>query len=539
MTKRVRATIAVIGLAIGALCVAPAALAANTVYWANERTPPVPAISFAGLGGTGGGVLNTTGAAANDEAGGVAIDSATGMIYWADYASNTISYANLNGTGGGDLSTTGTTPNGPYGVAIDPATNKLYWANYTSGTIGYANLTGGGGGLLNTAGATLSYPSGVALEPAGGKIYWSNQGSNTFPIAYANLNGTGGGDLTTSGATADSPNGLAIDAATNMIYWANSNNNTISYANLTEGGGGQLDTTGATTDLVQGVAIDPAAGKLYWGNYSSSTSPISFANLNGSGGGDLPGAGSGSMASGAGFPALLEVPAAAGAPKIASGSAPGSTLSCSAGTWAPDLLGSFLYQAPQSFAYAWSENGVPINGATSSSITANSAGSYRCSVTASNHAGSTTRSSAAFTVSQLRASVGDQQITLRTPSPSVCTANTSKLSATLDSTKIPNSKAAKLTFSGAAFYIDKGVEHKRHKTKHERNGKTKKVVVITYTANATKHHVPVSVDLSLAGFKPGTHTLKVVVSYKRTERKHGHKKSVTVKKTVKVNFTIC
>lgn len=394
VTKVAKGIISTIAVAIGVLCLAPAAFATNTVYWANEQTSAIPAISLAGLDGSGGGVLNTKGAAPNSSAGGVAIDSATGTIYWADYGSNTISYANLTG-GGGDLTITGTTPHGPYGIAIDPAAGKLYWANYNSNTIGYANLNGSGGGLLNTTGATVNQPSGLALDPAGGKIYWANGGSNTIPISYANLNGTGGGDLSTSGATADEPNGLAIDAATNMVYWANYTGDTISYANLAGGGGGQLVTTGATTDGPQGVAIDPAAGKLYWGNYNSTSAPMSFANLNGSGGGDLPAVGS--MAMGAGFPALLEAPSAVGAKAISGASVPGSTLSCSIG-WAPDLPGSFLYQAPQSLQYSWTLNGNQIAGATSSTIVAGSVGTYECSATATNHAGSATQASAPLTI---------------------------------------------------------------------------------------------------------------------------------------------
>jgi hypothetical protein len=73
-------------------------------------------------------------------------------------------------------------------------------------------------------------------------------------------------------------------------------------------------------------------------------------------------------------------------------------LSCSTGSWAPDLLGSFLYRVPQSFAYQWTLNGSDIAGATSSSYSAFVPGKYGCRVTASNHAGSATQSSAAFTV---------------------------------------------------------------------------------------------------------------------------------------------
>ena len=53
------------------------------------------------------------------------------------------------------------------------------------------------------------------------------------------------------------------------------------------------------------------------------------------------------------------------------------------GSWAPDLVGSSLYQAPRSLGYGWSLNGSEISGATSNSIQADQVGDYRCTVTAS------------------------------------------------------------------------------------------------------------------------------------------------------------
>jgi hypothetical protein len=73
-------------------------------------------------------------------------------------------------------------------------------------------------------------------------------------------------------------------------------------------------------------------------------------------------------------------------------------LSCSLGSWGPDLLGSFLYRAPQSFAYQWSRGGSDIAGAAASSFTADAPGDYRCRVTASNQAGSTAQTSDAHPV---------------------------------------------------------------------------------------------------------------------------------------------
>jgi len=138
-----------------------------------------------------------------------------------------------------------------------------------------------------------------------------------------------------------------------------------------------------------------------------------------------------------------------------------------------------------------------------------------------------------------RARLDDQQITLTTASLLACTARAKKLGVSLDSTTIAHSRAAKLRFSSAAFYLDKGVKHTHRKTITTRNGKKKTVTVTSYSANATAHHVPVTVELSIAGLKPGMHTLKVKLSYKKTKKRHGHKITVTVTKTLRTKFKVC
>ncbi len=393
-----RIVLLAVAAAAAVLVAAAPALAAGQVYWGNVLGTP---ISFANLDGSGGGNLAATGATPN-EPWGVTIDSAAGRIYWANNASNTIpiSYANLDGSGGGNLTTTGATASAVEGVAIDPAAGRIYWANFSSDTtpISYANLNGSGGGNLAAGGATANGADGVAIDPAAGRIYWANNQSNTTPISYANLDSSGGGNLTTTGATASGVEGVAIDAAAGRIYWANNQSNTtpISYANLNGSGGGNLPVTGATPDSAFGVAIDPTAGRIYWVNEDSNTIPISYARLDGSGGGNLPV--TGATPDIPGFPALLEAPSGTAAPSVKGGRTPGSKLSCSQGTWAPDLLGSFLYRAPQSFAYRWTRNGARIVGATSSKLRARSGGEYACRVTAQNHAGSTSQTSARYGV---------------------------------------------------------------------------------------------------------------------------------------------
>jgi hypothetical protein len=278
-------------------------------------------------------------------------------------------------------------------VATDPAAGRIYWADNT-GQLSSARLNNTGGGRdLSTSPLSPDDVQGVAIDPATGKIYWANGDANT--ISFANLNGTGsGGNLNTTGATVDGPDGVAIDSATGKIYWANSSNDAdpISFAKLNDtGGGGNLNVTGATPGAATGVAIDPQAGKIYWANGSRET--ISFAKLDDSGGGGELNTTGVSFQESPDFPALLKTPLATGRPNISGGSTVGSKLTCSKGKWAPDLIESFLYRRPVSFSYAWSLNGTPISSATTNSITASSAGTYKCVVTATNEAGSAKKTS--------------------------------------------------------------------------------------------------------------------------------------------------
>lgn len=376
----------------GALCATAAAQAADRAYWSNAGGPGID-ISFANLDGSGGGDLDTSGAAQACCASGAAIDLAAGRIYWANDGADTISFANLDGSGGGgDLDTAGATVDAAYGVAIDPVARRIYWPNL-AGKISFAGLDGGGGGDLDTTGATVSSPQGLAVDPAAGRVYWTNNGAGpgTAAISFVDL-GTGmGDDLDTTGATVSQPEGVAIDPAAGRIYWTNYFAGRISFANLDGSGGGDLATGGATLLGPVGAAIDPPAGRIYWANYNGDT--ISFADLNRGGGADLRTAGA--TVSAPNFVALVQSPRAAGAPAIAGGTEPVATLSCSDGSWAPDLAGAFLYRSPTGFSRQWTLDGTDIAGATTNSLDASIAGDYRCRVTAANPAGAASQTSEA------------------------------------------------------------------------------------------------------------------------------------------------
>ena len=188
---------------------------------------------------------------------------------------------------------------------------------------------------------------GVALDPTAGRIYWGN--ASGHEISFANLNGTGGGDLNIDKTKVSGPTGVALDPTTGTVYWTSYVKHEIWFAHL--------DGTGITK-----VSPGPAYGD------------------------------------GPEYLAVLEVPRSVAAPAVTGGSVVAAQLACSIGTWRGDLSASFVYRAPRSFAYQWTRNGANIPAATKSSYTATLAGRYRCRVSATNAAGTATRTSAAHNV---------------------------------------------------------------------------------------------------------------------------------------------
>ena len=395
MVSRTRMVLAVAFAAVlAAACSAPAASAGNLLYWNNVTADQ---IQSANLDGSGGGKAQDVSPDTIGTPEGIAIDPAAGKIYWADYGNSKIEFANLSGGGGGTLNTTGATISGPFGIGIDPQAGKIYWASSHSNTIGWAHLNGTGGGNLATGSASVQNPIGVAVDPSAGTIYWANWNNNT--VSFAFLNGGGGGDLFTSGSNVANPEGVAVDPVTNQIFWANQSfSNTalqrISFASLSGVGGGNLNTGTASVSAPSGVAIDTTGGKIYWGNQGGGQ--ISFALVSNGGGGQFNT--SPTTSGNSTFPALLKVPTGTGVPAVTGGTLAPAALSCSQGGWAGDVPQAQLYQAPQAFSYSWTMNGSPIVGATSSSFTATSQGTYSCEVTAKNFAGSTSQTSAGFQV---------------------------------------------------------------------------------------------------------------------------------------------
>lgn len=384
------------------LWASPAVQASETVYWSNYSGDT---LAFANLDGTGGGQFDSAGQEVK-ESEGLAIDSATGRLYWSNIGGGSagkggIFFAGLGGGDGGQLNTGAATVNLPAGVAIDPVTRTIYWANYDGGigdkgTISFAKLDGSAAGDLNTAGANVEDPEAIAVDPAGGRVYWSNNGATVDTISFAKLdNSGGGGNLDLSGATQpDGIYGLAINPAAGQIYWIDNNTEHISHANLTGGGGGDFDRGTAPFKDPYGMAFDPTSGKIYWLNYGNAevrTGVFGFLGIGGGNGGiDVATA----PVDGPQNPVILKSPSGTGAPTITR-TPKTVNLSCSQGSWAADFAGSFVYQAPKTYGYQWLLNGSSIVGANASTLTATKPGTYTCAVTGSNQDGSATQTSAA------------------------------------------------------------------------------------------------------------------------------------------------
>jgi hypothetical protein len=379
------------------------AKAAELLYWDNYDNNT---IANANIDGSGGGALNLSGITLKSPEG-MAYDTLTNRLFVASSSGGAeekgeIVFVNLDGSGAGVLSTAGAEVSAPYGVAIDPSTRLIYWVNESGGpegkgSVAYARLDGSGGGLLNTSGAVVNKPYKLAIDRANGKVYWGNTEGSPDSIAFANLNNTGGGGtLSLAGAPVlAGVYAIAVDEGAGRVYWLDSTGGEehLGFASVNGGGGGEVNLTGSVFDNAYGLAIDPTIGRAYWGNYGHSTEPlgaIGFANL--SGGGSSINIATAPV-NGPQDPVIVKSPSGAGAPKVTRSKKSRSKLSCSTGTWGEDFAGSFVYQAPRTFAYQWTRNGKSIAGAASATFKAKSPGKYACVVTASNQAGSAAQTS--------------------------------------------------------------------------------------------------------------------------------------------------
>jgi len=68
-------------------------------------------------------------------------------LYWNNYDGNSIAYANVDGTGGGELNTAGAAIEDPEGLSYDSVTGRLYVASSENNTIVWVSVDGSGAGI--------------------------------------------------------------------------------------------------------------------------------------------------------------------------------------------------------------------------------------------------------------------------------------------------------------------------------------------------------------------------------------------------------
>ena len=381
------------------LAFAARAQASETLYWNNYGANP-DNIAFADIGGSGGGLVNTGGQAIEDPEG-MAYDTATNRLFvtTGNGSDRHILAIDLAG-GSSPFTAPGAPVEEPEGVAIDPVARIIYWQNTRKDhqAIVWAKLDGSTGGVLSSAGITLDgICCRLAVDPAGGRVYFVNFHPEHPTIAYVNTNNTGGGELSTAGATFDPDGeGIAVDSSAGRVYFFGGTDE-LGYANTSGSGGGDVSTAGAPVEGPWGLAVDQSISRIYWGNESNGeerTNAFGFIGSNGLGAGGISIATA--PVANPQDPLIIKSPVGTGAPVISRNPAVPAELACSTGSWGADYAGSFVYQAPRSFAYQWSLNGTAL-GSGPDRITASAAGSYTCTVTATNQSGSASQTSAAGT----------------------------------------------------------------------------------------------------------------------------------------------
>jgi len=341
--------LAVLPALLAALALAPAA-AQGKVYFT----------AFLGEGGTGidraafdGSALQTLQFQPIGFEDGLALDVASGRMYWTDTDASTIWSSNLNGS---EAHTLLIDPSGePLGIALDLAAGKLYWTDRAG--IKRASLDGTQVELL-VKGQARGF---IALDPAAAQMYWADLPTGTIRSAAMAVEPL----VSELIINQVSPFGVAVDPVHGRLYWmtldvkgGKKERNLISSAKLDgseaqpliERGGGE-EAIGA---FEGGLVVDPQAGRLYWGEAAARR--IATSNLDGSEAQTLFSTGS-DTPEGLAVDTVSPHPVVTSPPSIEGSAQVGAPLQCNPGEWSST--------GPISLSYQWQLAGSgTVEGAT-------------------------------------------------------------------------------------------------------------------------------------------------------------------------------
>jgi Low-density lipoprotein receptor repeat class B len=195
---------------------------------------------------------------------GIAVDKASGKIYWTDVQNCKIQRANIDGSNIENLITFGLFY--PSAIALDLVNRHMYWTDsYFSHVINRANLDGTNvqtvynvfGNSSGSARGITIY--GIALDVPSRKIYYTIQGA--VGIYRVGFDGTNNENILRRLRTF--PNQLALDLDNKKIYWQEYGvTNGLMRANFD---GTQVDTfLKKSYRTADGLALDITNKKAYW-----------------------------------------------------------------------------------------------------------------------------------------------------------------------------------------------------------------------------------------------------------------------------------
>lgn len=214
-----------------------------------------------------------------DGATGLAVDHATGRVYWSQSFGDRILSTDPTGAGS-QIVVEWPTAQNVVALAVDSAGGKVYWAQQLlfGDQILRADLDGQNVEPL-VGWPDVDGPVAIALDVAGGRLYWAQ----TFgdQIKQANLDGTLVGVLA-QWPEVSNPVALAFDAVGSRVFWAQRNhqNDQIRVIDFM-GNPVQTVVSWPEVDTPVALAVSADGADLYWARASANADRIRRSDVTG------------------------------------------------------------------------------------------------------------------------------------------------------------------------------------------------------------------------------------------------------------------
>lgn len=208
---------------------------------------------------------------------GLALDSATGTLFFCDNSADKIFRLALEGGGAVEEIVSGL--GFPADIVYDPEGDKILWCDRDRDRIQRANPDGS---AVEDVVLTES-PYFLALDPGAGHLYWGDFSAGN--IFRANLADGTGVETVVSGISGQT-RGVRLDPVRRRLYWVSRNEGRIQSRDVD---GGQVEDVYTGLDTPHGMAMDPVARRIYWADTGTNTGAgkgedlVSRGDMDGSG----------------------------------------------------------------------------------------------------------------------------------------------------------------------------------------------------------------------------------------------------------------